>query len=428
MPRSKTRRLINDLEESARIAGEQLSEHKVRSLLTALGVIIGVWAVILIGVGMNGLDTGFKNSLSMLGDDHFYIEKFPWRGVGDEWRKYARRPDFQSSDANELNNIIANTPNSGLLIAVPTVGFQRGISYGDTSANNIQYTATTADFGHISTANIENGRFFTTTEESSGQNVAVLGSSVVKALFPDETDGALGKRVKIANIKFTVIGTLEEQGAFLGLQSFDNQVIIPLRTARKFFVGERRRGNGVSLRVVKKPETELEDARDEIIGAMRRVRGLLPGEENDFDANASDAVEDTIGPVKAGIAIAGFVITGLALFVGAIGIMNITFVSVKERTKEIGTRRAIGARRSSILTQFLIEAVSICLLGGLVGLLLAFISKAVLDHFAPQFPASFSIDLMILAVGLSVTTGILSGFIPALMASKLEPANALRHE
>lgn len=427
MNRAQTRRLVNDLEESARIAREQLSEHKMRSLLTALGVIIGVWAVILIGVGMNGLDTGFKNSLSMLGDDHFYIEKFPWKDIGDDWRTYVRRPNFEAQYADELNEIIENTPNSGLLLAVPTVGFRRSISHQDRSANNIQFTATTADFGYVNTADLADGRFFTPTEASSGQNVAILGSGVVKALFPDETDTVLGERVKIARIQFTVIGVLEEQGAFLGLQSFDNQAIIPLPTARKFFVGGRR-WNGTSIRVVKQPETDRDDARDEIVGAMRRVRGLLPGEDNDFEVNASDAVEDTIGPVKAGIAVAGFVITGLALFVGAIGIMNITFVSVKERTKEIGTRRAIGARRRSILTQFLMEAVSICLLGGLVGLLLAFVSKAALDHFFPEFPASFSVDLMILAVTLSVTTGILSGFIPAWMASRLEPANALRHE
>lgn len=428
MKRSPFRKRINELEESARIAGEQLREHKVRSLLTALGVIIGVWAVILIGLGMNGLDTGFKNSLDMLGDDHFYVEKFPWKDVGDDWRRYIRRPNMEARYAEEINEIIQQTPNSNLLIAVPTIGFRRSISYDDQTANSIQFTATNADFSFISTADIAEGRFFTQTESSSGQNVVILGSGVVEALFPDEEAAEiLGRRVKISRIRFTVIGVLEAQGSFLGLQSFDNQAIIPLPTARKFFVGHRR-WNGTSIRVVKQPEAERELARDEVIGAMRRVRGLEPGEENDFEVNASDAVEDTIGPVKAGIAAAGFVITGLALFVGAIGIMNITFVSVKERTKEIGTRRAIGARRSSILTQFLMEAVSICLLGGLVGLLLAFVSKLALAHFAPNFPASFSVNLMILAVSLSVATGILSGFIPAWLASRLEPANALRHE
>ncbi len=427
MRRSKFRRYFNDTAEAVRIAGEQLSQHKFRSLLTAFGVKIGVWAVILIGVGMNGLDTGFKNSLNMLGDDHFYIEKFPWKDVGDDWRTYIQRPNFESSYAAGVNDIIAETPNSGLLLAVPTVGFRRGISYEDRSADSIQFTATTADFGYINTADIAEGRFFNSTEESSGQNVVILGAGVVKALFPEEDGSILGKRVKIARIQFTVIGVLEEQGAFLGLQSFDNQAIMPLASARKFFVGWRR-WNGTSIRVVKKPETDREVARDEIIGAMRRVRGLLPGEENDFEVNASDAVEDTIGPVKKYIAIAAFFITGLALFVGAIGIMNITFVSVKERTKEIGTRRAIGARRSSILIQFLFESISICLLGGAVGLLLAFASKSGLQLIAPDFPASLSVNLIILAVTLSVFTGILSGFIPALKASRLEPANALRHE
>lgn len=427
MPRSRVRRLYNDLEESARIALEQLREHKVRSLLTALGVIIGVWAVILIGVGINGLDTGFKNSIAMLGNDHFYIEKFPWRDVGDDWRFYRNRPNLDSDYADDLNEIIADTPNSGLLIAVPTMGFRRSISRDDRNASGVNFMGTSAEFSYISTADLGQGRFFSKTEEIGGQNVVILGSGVVKALFPDEPDSAVGSRVRINNINFNVIGVLEEQGSFLGLMSFDNQAIMPLPTAKKFFVS-RWGWNNTSIRIVKKEETSREAAVDEIVGAMRRVRGLLPGEDNDFEVNSSEAVENTLGPVKSGIAIAGFVITGLALFVGAIGIMNITFVSVKERTKEIGTRRAIGARKSSILTQFLIEAVSICLLGGLVGLLLAFGCKQVLSMLAPNFPASLSPTLILLAVSLSVATGILSGFIPALMASRLEPANALRHE
>lgn len=427
MKRSKSRRFVNDLEESSHIAMEQLSEHKMRSLLTALGVIIGVWAVILIGVGINGLDTGFNKSLDMLGSDNFFIEKWPWKDVGDDWQKYRKRPSMETSYTAELNNIIAETPNSNLIIAVPTLGFRRSISYEDRRAGQIDFTATNSDFGYINTADLDRGRFFTQPEATSGQNVVILGYGVINALFPDDKTNLIGKRVKISKIQFTVIGTLAEQGSFLGLQSFDNSAIIPLATARKFFVGRRSRNNA-SIRIAKKPDADREVARDEIIGAMRRVRALLPKDENDFEVNASDAIENTLGPVKAGIAVAGFVITGLALFVGAIGIMNITFVSVKERTKEIGTRRAIGARRNSILTQFLIEAVSICLLGGIVGLLLAFVSKFALDKIAPDFPASFSVNLMILAVTLSVATGILSGFIPAWMASRLEPANALRHE
>ncbi len=421
------KRIVTDLEESARIALEQLRVHKMRSLLTALGVIIGVWAVILIGVGISGLDNGFTKSLAMIGPDHFYVDKWPWRDVGDDWQKYRNRPNMETRFAEELNEIFANTPNSGIVIAVPTLTLNRGISYEDRSVSRISITATNADFAYINTAEIDRGRFFTESENAGAQNVVVLGSGVVDALFPDAQETAIGKRVKIANMKFTVIGVLAPQGSFLGMQSFDNQAIIPLLSMRKFFSGYRN-WNATSIRVVKRADVSRDAARDEITGAMRRVRGLLPREENDFEVNASDAVEDTIGPVKRNIAIGGFFITGLALFVGAIGIMNITFVSVKERTKEIGTRRAIGARRSSILAQFLIEAVSVCLLGGAVGLFLAFISKLALDSLFPNFPSSFSVNLMMLAVFLSVATGILSGFVPALKAAQLDPATALRHE
>ena len=319
--RSKTMRLVNDLEESARIAMQQLSEHKLRSLLTALGVIIGVWAVILIGVGINGLDTGFSKSLSMLGSDTFYVERWPWKDVGDDWLKYYRRPRMETRYAEELNEIIANTPNSHLVVAVPTLNFKQSISYNDQRINDIQITSTNSEFEYVNSADLNAGRFFTQPESSSGQNVVILGHGVVKALFPNAETEIVGKRVKIARIQFRVIGTLAEQGSFLGMQSFDNQAIIPLTAARKFFVARWGR-NKTDIRIVKESDADKDSARDEITGAMRRVRSLLPGKENDFEVNASDSIENQLGPVKTGIAVAGFIITGLALFVGAIGITN----------------------------------------------------------------------------------------------------------
>lgn len=421
-------RLISDLEESSRIALEQLRAHKVRSLLTALGVIIGVWAVILIGVGINGLDTGFQRSMDLLGPNLLYVEKWPWKDVGDDWFKYRNRPDMDTDYSKELNEIIAATPNSKLVLAVPTLISNRSISAENRTISNITIEGSNADYSYALHAELNHGRFFTTAESSSGQNVVILGSEVTDALFPDEEgESVVGKTVRIARIKFTVIGTLEEQGKFLGLHSADDRVIMPLPTLRKFFVGHRR-WDSTRIIVVKRDGVTMQDARDEAIGAMRRIRGLLPGEVDDFEVNASDLVENTLGPIKRNIAVAGFLITGLALFVGAIGIMNITFVSVKERTKEIGTRRAIGARRSSILIQFLIEAVSICVLGGICGLLAAFFCKLGIDFYFPTFPGSFSFTLMAVAVALSVSTGILSGFVPAWMASRLDPATALRYE
>ncbi len=421
------RNLRIDLTESTMIALEQLRAHKFRSALSALGVIIGVWAVILIGIFINGIDTGFRNSLNMLGGDLFYLEKWPWRDVGDDWVRYRNRPNFHLRYADELNDIIAQTPNTGLLVAVPVLSARRVVRTEDRVAENIVITGTSADFNYINTASVTEGRFFIHSEAISGQNVAVIGYGVSEALFPAGPQSAIGQSIRISDIPYRVIGVYERQGNFLGMQSFDNNVVMPLAAMQRF-QSPFAWWSPVSTRVMKRPDVSVEDARDEIIGAMRRVRGLMPGEENDFEVNAADTVEDQIGPLKAGVALAGFGITGLALFVGAIGIMNITFVSVRERTKEIGTRRAIGARRGSILIQFLTESVFVCLLGGLIGLVWAFGSKLMMDQFLPDFPASLSPFLIVLAFAVSVGTGLLAGFIPAWMASRLDPANALRHE
>jgi len=247
---------------------------------------------------------------------------------------------------------------------------------------------------------------------------------VADTLFPEGPATAMGREVKLEGYRFEVIGVLDRQGDFLGLQSFDKQVIIPYKSVRKFYRGDWRN----SIRVQIQPWASSDAAVDELTGLMRRIRGLLPQEDNDFEINRSEALEEQIGPIKSGLALAGFFITGLALFVGAIGIMNITFVSVRERTREIGTRRALGARRSTILSQFLIEAVSICTLGGLIGLVIAYGLQTAVSNAFPAFPFTFSGGLVLLAFSLSILTGILSGIIPAWQAACLDPANALRHE
>lgn len=418
------RRAVSEWTEAFRIALDQLRAHKVRSLLTALGVIIGIVAVTLMGTAIKGIDKGFQNSLDMLGQDLLYIEKWPWEDVGENWYIYRNRRNIQLDHADEINAYIRENPESELRTAVPSNVAFRNVSREGRSVPSVYINGTTADFALISTADLESGRFFTHSEELSARNVVVLGHDVANTLFPEGTERAAGERVRIAGFKFDVIGILERQGSFLGLQSFDKQVIIPLPSLQRFYRWEGRN----NIRVQVQPDADGAYAVDELTGLYRRLRGLLPEEPNDFEINRSEALEEQLGPVKSGIALAGFFITGLALFVGAIGIMNITFVSVKERTREIGTRRAIGARRQAILIQFLIEAVSICLLGGLIGLALAYGLKMAVSSAFPAFPFTFSTDLVILACVLSISTGVLSGLAPAWQAARLDPANALRHE
>jgi putative ABC transport system permease protein len=264
---------------------------------------------------------------------------------------------------------------------------------------------------------------YTQTESDAAQQVCVLGSDVAQALFPGRS--SIDQTIVVKGQPFRVVGVLAKQGSFLGLFSFDDQMLMPLGAYRKFF-GIRNGNPEIQVKV--KDKTRIAEARDELTGDMRRVRGQFPGEPDNFTINTQDAFKEKLDPIKQGIALAGLFVTGLALFVGAIGIMNITFVSVRERTKEIGTRKALGARRRTILLQFLIEAVSICLIGGTVGMVVSYVVFLGIHLQFPWFPVQFSPDLVVISMLVSVVTGIISGFAPAWGASRLDPVVALRYE
>src|SRR6266852_7736893 len=415
------RDVASEIAESFRIAAGIIRAHKMRSMLTALGVIIGIIAVTLMGSAIAGIQTGFERSLAVIGDDVLYVEKWPWHHV-DDWWNYRNRRKMDVHYADDLNRIIAATPSSQLVIAVPSMYISQVVKYGDNEVRGITVQGTTDDFLATSNTPFSDGRFFTAFESRGGHNVTVLGYDVAEALFPNRS--AVNETVMIGGHPFKVVGVYGKQGTFLGLFSFDTQVVVPLNAFMKTFSAR----TNTSIRVKVKDKNRMERATGELTGAMRRVRALKPEQKDDFSINEQQALRSTIEPVKAGIAVAGLFVTGLALFVGAIGIMNITYVSVKERTREIGTRKAVGARRRAILLQFLIEAVSICLVGGVLGLALSYVMCVALAAAVPSFPMQFSMGLVMTGLIVSTITGIFSGFAPALSASRLDPIEALRYE
>ena len=415
------KRFLYELSESWKIAAAQMRSNLTRSTLTALGVIIGIIAVTLMGTAVNGISIGFDKSMAVLGDDVLYVTQWPWKPV-DDWWNYRDRKKIKTEYAETLNRMIAATPNSNLVVAVPTSNLMRSIKYGGNQVNNVFVLGTTSDFIITSTIDCTVGRFFNELESRGGTNVVVIGFDVADALFPSENP--IDKSVLINGQLFKVIGVNTRQGTFLGLFSWDSMVAMPLGAFNKYFSAKSES----DVRVKVKDKTRLADAKDELTGLMRRVRGLPPEKKDDFSINEQQAFKSTLDPVKNSIAIAGLFITGLSLFVGAIGIMNITFVSVKERTKEIGTRKALGARRRTILLQFLIESTALCLLGGFIGLVLAFLMCFLIGKAVPSFPIHFSLGLVMASVIVSAMTGLVSGFAPAWSASRLDPVAALRYE
>jgi putative ABC transport system permease protein len=304
----------------------------------------------------------------------------------------------------------------------PAVYSRQTVIYKDHLARRVQVIGTTDQLLETDGLSIAQGRFITSAEADGGRPVCVLGNDVWTNLF--RLEPAIGKKVTIGDRKLEVVGILDKRGSFLGMESFDNQVIIPVQ---QFLIGYTRHPNfDINVKVL--DASKLGDWREELEGVMRKARHIAPGDPDDFAINQQDEFVKFFNRVTGTIATVGLLITGMSLFVGGIGIMNIMFVSVAERTREIGVRKAIGARNRTIMIQFLIEAAAICLIGGAVGMAITYGLTRFVAQFWSYFPINMSLPVVALAIVMSVLTGVTSGFLPAWRAARMNPVDALRNE
>lgn len=404
---------LSELKEGLSISFQAIRANKMRSVLTTLGIVIGIVSVTLMGTAIEGLNRAFNKSISAIGADVLYVNKFPWFMDQDYWL-YRNRKDLTIDHAKALErrSTLARAVSAG-------VGRFATVKYGGRSTENVIVNGYTADYMATSGATILKGRDMTPAEVNGNRPVCVIGFDVATNLFPRED--AIGKYVKIHGHSYRVVGVFDKQGSFLGMMNLDNRVVIPIGEFFRLF-GIKR---SVQINVKAASLQELDDTREEIRGILRQVRKIPPGAPDDFAINQQEMLTRTFGGIAAVLGGIGLFITGLSLFVGGIGIMNIMFVSVTERTREIGIRKAIGARRRTILLQFLTEAVVLCLLGGILGIIIATPLTFVVDQI---LPTAMPLSVVAIALLVSIIVGILSGFLPAYRASKLDPVEALRYE
>lgn len=408
--------------ESFLFAFEALRVNKLRTLLSLLGITIGIFAIISVFTVTDALERKIRTDVQSLGNNVIYIQKWPWTPEGGDeypWWKYLNRPLPGYKEMTELEHRV-NTVESFAYVA--TIGGQL-IKYKNSSVENASILCVSQGYNEIKSFELEDGRYFTEAESNSGRPICLLGANVAAALFPE--GNAMNKEVSVRGNKFEVVGVIKKEGASMVDISPDDNMIIPVNFARNL-VNLRSDRIDPYMMVKAKETVAMPEMRDDLKGAMRSIRKLKPREDDDFALNETSLLAEGLNELFNTLGIAAWIIGGFSILVGGFGIANIMFVSVKERTPIIGIQKSLGSKNYFILLQFLIEAITLCIFGGMIGLGIVYLLTLAVSGAFEDFKFVLTAGNIVMGIGVSAVIGVISGFVPALQASQMNPVDAIR--
>lgn len=409
--------------ESLKFSLRSIRSYKLRAFLTMFGISIGVFAITIVFTLVNSMQYSISRNISSLGNTVMFVHNWPWKDNSEDWYKYFNRPKISMSDYLRLKNNLSNTKAIALIVTKKDVQ----VKVEKRSAENLEIKGITYDYEKVSSFEFQAGRYFTPIEVENGRNVCIVGSTVATNLF--ENGPFLNREITVGGRKLKVIGVLKQQGRNLFGDNQDEYFVVPLPTFSGLYSIQQRHIDKV-IAVKALSYEKFQTVENDVISLIRLNRGLKPDAEDNFSINKQESLMKEVQRFFDYLNTGGVVISIFSLLIGGFGIANIMFVTVKERTKEIGIQKSLGATRAFILIQFLLEAIILCLIGGLIGLCMLFGVVGSLTLAMKAFSTGLDIVVLpidiVIALTISAIIGILSGFLPSLVASRLNPVEAMR--
>jgi putative ABC transport system permease protein len=407
------------LGESFLFAWQALVVNKLRTMLSLLGVTIGIFSIIFVLSVVDSMEADMKQSLNMIGSDILFIQKWPMgpeEGAEEyEWWKYMKRRQPSMADMDKLRLRLDGASFLAFQTSTPAT-----VEFNSSFVKDINVTGITCDYSEVMPLTLSNGRYFSRMECDGAAPVAIIGHSVAEGLFGNQT--AVGKEIKLGGLRVTIIGVLQKEGASLFGTGLDLSAFVPVGFGTRLVDPDDvessiiiKAANGVSNK----------ELRDETVAVFREVRGVKPSGDNDFSIIESSMISSIVDSIVSVFNIAGVVIGVFAILVGAFSIANIMFVSVRERTNIIGIQKSLGAKNYFVLMQFLFESIALCVIGGLVGLLFVWLTN---KGLTAAFELNFILPMnrILMGIGISVAVGVVAGIVPALGAARMNPVDAMR--